>query len=853
MPNAIPSLIQWPNAGKPGYCAFGVALIMLSWNAAHAQELQDHWWHVNGEVTKMAIDSANDVLYLAGDFDHIGPVQIYGGIVDQISGALDPGSPVFDINPTMGGELYAVISDGEGGWYVSGEFEEVDGVPRTGIARINADGSLHPWNPIVAGSVDAMVRDGNVLYIGGWFTSINGQPRSGLGAMNTIDGAELPWAPEVVGANHADLAIHGGRLYVCGNFVSIDGQPRNNLAAFELSSGMLLPWSPDVDGMTMGIAGHGDAVYVRGYFNNLGGLPRNRVGALDTLSGAALPWDPQLQAPTMPGTTNLAVEDLKIAGSTLYIGGAFSAASGQIRHGLAAYDLLSGSLSAWTSEVSGGVFELDVQGDTVWVAGNFNEIGGTYRTHLAALHTFTADVLGPLVPASGPIHYISVSGTQLFVGYNSQSIGGGMRNGLASLDINTGEATDWAPEVDGAIYAMTAVGGVVYLGGLFTTVNGEPRANFAAVDGSSGTLLPLQPVINNAVYALMVSGNDIFIGGYFTHVNGTPRTAIAKMDIPTGNVSTWDPQVLWGNVRAIGLRGNTLFFGGLFLEVGGMPRSRVAAVDATTGQLDAWAPQVFYGGVLDLDVNEQEIMTSGAFQTVDSVFHPHVAVFHPVTGDLHPFAVDLFTLDGPAYASAGVNHWGKRYIGGEFWQAEGQSRVGFAAYDASTGDLDPWTPGLWYQAVVPTVHAIGTRNDLLILVGSFFMAGNKLRTGIVGFRLPDCSGLIGGSAVPGTPCDDGDPATVNDAWTNACICAGELSVSTATMPGTDPLRWSYLPDGNIQLDRSMGVTLYDAVGKQVAYSGATQHIALDGLRPGTYVVRTDEGQVFRVLGGVGRP
>lgn len=825
-----------------------VTIMLLCLAPLHAQELQDHWWHVNGEVTTTAIDSANDILYLAGDFDHIGPVQIYGGIVDPISGALDPDSPVFDINPTMGGELYAVVSDGAGGWYVSGEFEEVDGVPRTGIARINADGSLHPWNPIIAGSVDAMFRDGNVLYVGGWFTSINGQPRSGLGAISTIDGAALPWAPEVVGTNHSGLAIHGGRLYVCGNFVSIEGQPRNNLAAFELSTGLLLPWSPDVDGTPMDIVGHGGAVYVRGYFNNLGGLPRNRVGALDTLSGTALPWDPQLQAPTMPGTTILAVEDLKIAGSTLYIGGAFSAASGQVRHGLAAYDLLAGSLSAWTSEVSGGVFELDVQGDTVWVAGNFNEIGGTYRTHLAALHTVTADVLGPLVPASGPIHYISVSGTQLFVGYNSQSIGGGMRNGLASLDINTGEATDWAPEVDGAIYAMTAVGGVVYLGGLFTTVNGEPRANFAAVDGSTGTLLPLQPVINNAVYALLVSGNDIFIGGYFTLVNGTPRTAIAKMDIPTGSLSAWDPEILWGMVGAMGLRGDTLYFGGSFSEVGGMPRSSVAAVDAISGQLEPWAPQV-NAGVSDLYVDELEIMASGMFWNVGGVVHPHVAVFHPVTGDLDPFAVDLFTLDGPAYARAGVNHWGKRYIGGEFWQAEGQSRVGFAAYDASTGDLDPWTPGLWYQAVVPTVNAIGTRNDLLILVGSFFMAGNKLRTGIVGFRLPDCSGLVGGNTVPGTPCDDGDPATNNDVWTDACVCAGELTVSVANPDAPAPLAWRYLPDGNIWLDRIADVVLFDALGRQVASHPRTQLIPLAELPSATYLVRTDQGNAFRVVAG----
>ena len=37
----------------------------------------------------------------------------------------------------------------------------------------------------------------------------------------------------------------------------------------------------------------------------------------------------------------------------------------------------------------------------------------------------------------------------------------------------------------------------------------------------------------------------------------------------------------------------------------------------------------------------------------------------------------------------------------------------------------------------------------------------------------DCLGIPGGSAVPGSPCDDNDANTVNDAWTASCTCEGE--------------------------------------------------------------------------------
>lgn len=37
---------------------------------------------------------------------------------------------------------------------------------------------------------------------------------------------------------------------------------------------------------------------------------------------------------------------------------------------------------------------------------------------------------------------------------------------------------------------------------------------------------------------------------------------------------------------------------------------------------------------------------------------------------------------------------------------------------------------------------------------------------------PDCENVIGGNALPGTPCDDGDPNTYLDTWSGLCQCTG---------------------------------------------------------------------------------
>ncbi len=41
----------------------------------------------------------------------------------------------------------------------------------------------------------------------------------------------------------------------------------------------------------------------------------------------------------------------------------------------------------------------------------------------------------------------------------------------------------------------------------------------------------------------------------------------------------------------------------------------------------------------------------------------------------------------------------------------------------------------------------------------------------------DCLGVLGGNALPGQPCDDGDPNTVDDTWQTGCACVGTVGVA----------------------------------------------------------------------------
>ena len=58
----------------------------------------------------------------------------------------------------------------------------------------------------------------------------------------------------------------------------------------------------------------------------------------------------------------------------------------------------------------------------------------------------------------------------------------------------------------------------------------------------------------------------------------------------------------------------------------------------------------------------------------------------------------------------------------------------------------------------------------------------------------DCLGVSGGTALPGTPCDDGNAGTTDDTWGNDCVCTGTTEVFDC--PGLEANIGDACDDGN---------------------------------------------------------
>jgi len=125
----------------------------------------------NGAVNALLLEG--QTLYAGGAFTGYG-----SGVAAGSGSALDStdGSPLPG-HAMPNGPVFAIAPDGAGGWYIGGSFTQVGGQMRGRLARINADGTLHPWNPSAGGTVNAIAVDAGTVYVGGVFSTIGGQSR----------------------------------------------------------------------------------------------------------------------------------------------------------------------------------------------------------------------------------------------------------------------------------------------------------------------------------------------------------------------------------------------------------------------------------------------------------------------------------------------------------------------------------------------------------------------------------------------------------------------------------------------------------------------------------------------------
>ncbi|MEI6843452.1 MAG: hypothetical protein WCK48_03020, partial [bacterium] len=623
---------------------------------------------INGNVYT-SLPDGNGGWYIGGAFTTVGGYNIPSLAHILSNGTVDTSWVPFSGTGSTVSAL--AISTSTNTIFVGGTFTSIGGQTRNNLAEVSlSTGLATSWDPNCNNSVNTLTISTSTIYVGGTFTNVGGQPRNRIAEIYRATALATYWNPSMSSTVNI-LVLSTSTIFAGGSFTSVGGVTRNRIAEISLITGSSTTWNPASSGTIKALAlSSSSTIYVGGSFTTIGGQSRYRLAEISLFTGLATSWNPNSAQNAM------IINVLLYATSTVYVGGKFDVVNGQQRSGLVEISASSGLPTTWNpgsvTSYSLGVSTLSLATSTIFAGGDFNSAGGNIdKPYLVAINNSTRSAVSSWSPnATGPIYSLALSSNNtLYAGGSFTSIGGQVRNNLAEVSLITGLATSWNPNVNDFVSStvISSDGLTIFAGGNFTMVNGSGTANrnyLAAFNNTNGTMTSWNPNMNNIVNTLALSGSSIFVGGSFTTVGGaTTRNNIAEISLSSGAATTWNPGLSGGNyVSSLALGASSIYVGGDFATVGGVARSGLAEISLATASSTSWNPNpVLNGGVGigALVLNSSRIFVGGSFtslagQTIVNFAEVSVATGLPTTANMNPNPVNAFSLT-PSLLFVGCN------------------------------------------------------------------------------------------------------------------------------------------------------------------------------------------------------
>jgi len=371
----------------------------------------------------------------------LGLVALLPGSVYAADGDLDPtfSSP----DPDM--TVYALAVQPDGKVLIGGNFYQVGGATRQGVARLNADGTLDTSfiNPAVTGGgVRALVllSDGKVL-IGGGFSYLHQGGvyywRYGVARLNsdgTIDTSFVDPAVLYGDRVHSMARQSDGKIVIGGDFSQVGGQPRVGVARLNADGTLDASFGNlNLDSYVEALAIQSDGkVLMGGLFTSVGGQTRNRVARLNS-DGTLDTFNPN-------ANTHVYALALQSDGKVL-MGGDFTSVGGTTRNRVARLNS-DGTLDTFDPNANDKVYALALQSDgKVLMGGDFTSVGGTTMRRVARLNADgSLDTSFNDPNANGTVRALKQqSDGKVLIGGGFSSVGGTTMRRVARL--NTAKPT----------------------------------------------------------------------------------------------------------------------------------------------------------------------------------------------------------------------------------------------------------------------------------------------------------------------------------------------------------------------------------------------------------------------------
>ncbi len=239
------------------------------------------------------------------------------------------------------------------------------------------DGAVIPeWAPVVDGNITSWAFGLDGIYLHGNFSTINGDDRPLLGAVDYHTGATLPWIPNTSSDSFTATAmdVRGDVLYLGGDIPSLGGEGRGNLGAISTVTGEILPWAPDIQNsgalVISGITTSKTHAYIYGSFNQINGETRSLVTRVKLSDGSTDEWIPDM-------SDYLSVICVHLRGNSIFMGVDLEYPDPSV----IAVNKTTGQDKGWDAGIGGvegsSVVSVASIGQKIYISGNFDT--GTNR------------------------------------------------------------------------------------------------------------------------------------------------------------------------------------------------------------------------------------------------------------------------------------------------------------------------------------------------------------------------------------------------------------------------------------------------------------------------------------------
>lgn len=274
----------------------------------------------------------------------------------------------------------------------------IGGTYKSGIVRLNRDGSLDPWflADVAGVSCVALQPDGKVL-IGGSFDTVNGTTRQRVARLLPDGSLDATFTASLNGPVSGISVQADGKVLVWGWFTVTGSALHKGLARLKADGSLdnSFTASPDVAGSINTVLIQADtSIVLGGSFLSINGTARaglarvSSTGVLDALNPTSL-------LPAGSDVKCLAVQ----ADGRLIVGGKFTPPSGVPRGDLARLNADGSVDTAFSLSADGDVQSLAVQADgKLIVGGRFGTLGGAACRQMARVLP-EGGVDGGFVPA----------------------------------------------------------------------------------------------------------------------------------------------------------------------------------------------------------------------------------------------------------------------------------------------------------------------------------------------------------------------------------------------------------------------------------------------------------------------